>query len=211
MADHVVVDQHERVGEAGGVQIDVPFEHIEGIDAAGAGGGVALAPGAERAHVDKVDQRMAVIAPSILGHEVREMLEIDRIAVVRLDRAHGKAARARVEHPPGRGVGDHVPVRLIGTQPHGEAIAQAAPMIDDRVELVPLIAAALRLDVVPVEAQIQMVEPGKGAQVVAGLYRVAVGGGLHAVVDIVEIPALVRVGQHGAVVLKSSKVAVEER
>ena len=66
------------------MQIGVQPQYVSRIALARTREGVSLAPSAERADVDKLDERIAVVLLSAGGDEMLELVKINPIAVVRL-------------------------------------------------------------------------------------------------------------------------------
>lgn len=101
MVDKIVVQQHRLVGEVFHMQINMALHHLHRPDLARAVAGVALAPGAEGADVDQLHPRVAVEFFAVRAHEPFQLVEENRIAVIRFIRAVGaeRILRARRQTP----------------------------------------------------------------------------------------------------------------
>ena len=86
---------------------------------------------------------------------------------------------------------------LEGTHAHGENVALFAPFVHDFIQIGEVEHALLRVDVRPVEAQIELIQAGECRRVADEIVAVAVARTMVAAVDVMPIPALVGIFQHG--------------
>ena len=170
-------------------------------------GGVTLAPGAHGAHVDALDEGVAV---ELFAQGVQESLHVveeDGIAVVGLDAAAGEAVALRplLVDVGGGGVIE-VGIVLIGADTEGELVASGRPEIHDLIQVGEIVHALGLLYVAPVEAEVEVVEAGEIQKSVIRIVCLAVIAAAVAVVDVVPEPALVGVLQRGLIVHQGTEI-----
>ena len=212
MVDVVVVEENERVREIPSREVDVGPDHVRGINDVASVAGMSLAPCAERAKINQFDQRMTVEAASGFVEESFEILKEDRVTVVGFEASARESvtACAFLENVFRRRKRDGS-VAFVGHEPHGKAVVVLAPLVDDLVDVRPVVYALFLFDVAPVEAEVEVVQPREPFEVIFGIVSDAVIVAEVTVVDVMPVPALVRVAQDPAVVLKFAQIAEVRR
>ena len=203
----VVVAQHPGVGEILGVEVKMLLDHGGGDDLTRTAGGMTLAPGTHGAHVDALDEGMAVELFAQGVQESLHVMEEDGVAVVGLDAAAGEAiALGALLVDVGGGGVVHIGIVLIGADPEGELIAAGGPLLHDLIQVGEIVHALGLLYVAPVKAEVEVVEAGEIGQVVVMVVVDTVVLAAVAVVDVVPEPALVGVLQGGLIVHQGTKI-----
>lgn len=168
-------------------------------------------PGAEGAHIHRLNQRVAVVFPAAGGQKPLKIPQKHRVAVIRLNiLAHRRAGSARHKHKCGRGQAA-LPAALVGAEAENKpepagAVFRKQPVHQGKVKL-----PVLRLQIHPVQPQIQVLGTG---QLLQRLRRGNIGAVVPAartVINVMHIPALMWIFQYGFIILLLAQIPVKYR
>ena len=215
VAQKIVVYNNSCVSEVTRMEINMPLQHLIGEHLFRAAVGVTLTPCAKGSDVHRFGEILAVEPAGTFRHEDIQIFLEDGISVIGLEKFYGLSVLfsldcrvfcTLIKDP--FGSREERPA-LISAETEHEFVACGTVFFDYLVYVAPIKHAFLRLNVTPVDPQVQKWHSRHVCQILGAVYVLAVPTADHSVVNKMQIPALVRVCENCFVVCVTSQIAIE--